>query len=181
MRLGFAILIPTLASGVLLGLSLHSHVFRGEASLTTRSHRLILKFYSGEISAFLSTDDWSKDKFGVAYRREGKTTSSDVLENLIEAVGTARPAPQRWLGFCAWRWRLGNESMDFYIVPQWFILSTGVLLLLPVASRLMIRHRRSAAGRCTKCRYDLRATPDAPGPALNRCPECGGEVKRSTR
>jgi len=33
--------------------------------------------------------------------------------------------------------------------------------------------RRMPRGLCEACGYDLRATPQAQGPLLSRCPECG--------
>jgi len=51
-------------------------------------------------------------------------------------------------------------------VPLWFV--SLVLAFLPVWQLLAARKRRRSIGegRCLKCGYDLRATPD-------RCPECG--------
>jgi len=48
-------------------------------------------------------------------------------------------------------------------LPLWALAVT--LTLLP-ATRLIRRVRRHARGHCSRCGYDLRATPD-------RCPECG--------
>src|SRR5204862_6682225 len=51
------------------------------------------------------------------------------------------------------------------IAPHWsFALLFGTLPAVWAVLRL--RRRRFAAGRCSACGYDLRATP-------NRCPECG--------
>jgi hypothetical protein len=81
----------------------------------------------------------------------------------------------RWGGFGFSRsadWRMGNRVIaadpGCWAVdsPYWF----WCMLTLLVPARRSIgwirgRHR-SSRGRCARCGYDLRATP-------NRCPECG--------
>src|SRR6476660_2193830 len=54
-------------------------------------------------------------------------------------------------------------------IPWWFLmLVCGALpaLWLTRRARIARTHRRRMAGLCSRCGYDLRATPD-------RCPECG--------
>jgi hypothetical protein len=62
------------------------------------------------------------------------------------------------------RWRFG--------LNDWFlVLLFGVLPAVQVIRRRAAA-RRFGAGRCRRCGYDLRATPD-------RCPECGEDAKSS--
>ncbi len=54
-------------------------------------------------------------------------------------------------------------TIRLMIVPLWVL----IVPLLPLPLLWIARHRRrSRAGYCPHCGYDLRATPD-------RCPECG--------
>jgi hypothetical protein len=58
------------------------------------------------------------------------------------------------------------------MVPAWVpIVLCGIAPAFALR-RAMRRWRRLRTGRCAKCGYDLRATPD-------RCPECGAVPKRS--
>ena len=50
--------------------------------------------------------------------------------------------------------------------PHWFVTSAFGLAALLCAARIRHLRRRTRAGCCPKCGYDLRASPD-------RCPECG--------
>jgi len=51
-------------------------------------------------------------------------------------------------------------------VPHWSIALLTAILPALTLRRTWLRRRRSRAGLCHRCGYDLRASPD-------RCPECG--------
>jgi hypothetical protein len=74
-----------------------------------------------------------------------------------------------------WLWAAlphGSRNPGGIIVHTWFIFFPSLALFV-LTTRRAIRDRRAIReGRCAKCGYDLRATPD-------RCPECG-TVSRST-
>jgi hypothetical protein len=57
------------------------------------------------------------------------------------------------------RWTMHLQEL---VVPYWFIL----MLTLAPAAWMIYRTKPTRPGHCTKCGYDLRASPD-------RCPECG--------
>lgn len=106
-----------------------------------------------------------------------------------------------WLVLPAWRWAGLRYRLDWRATATGAMASYALLLGLgwtlvfwtPLGvliacciglmtfwqSSVSLYHRwqarlaRRNAGRCRVCGYDLRATPDADGPLLERCPECG--------
>jgi hypothetical protein len=68
-----------------------------------------------------------------------------------------------------------SESGFALVVPDWSLLIATALLPFAWLTRLgMVARRKAMEGRCRRCGYDLRATPD-------RCPECGTQVARRAR
>lgn len=57
----------------------------------------------------------------------------------------------------------------FVVFPLWSICAPPLFVLAMWSRAYRIRRRSIAAGCCSRCGYDLRATPE-------RCPECGLEV-----
>jgi hypothetical protein len=58
------------------------------------------------------------------------------------------------------------------VLPHWALIcltSMPMLIWLRVASRRRVRSRRTKAGLCDRCGYDLRGSKDS-----GKCPECGG-------
>ena len=115
---------------------------------------------------------------------EGSPIRHDTSDRPILGFGDIRPVGRvfREWGFGLWRMPItpgGFTGACWEVtVPCW---SAAVLTsILPGAwlrSRVRSRklRQRSAAGLCSSCGYDLRATPD-------RCPQCGnraGQVRRA--
>ena len=85
-----------------------------------------------------------------------------------------------WLGFKLIRYDRPYEGGGWHVteitIPLWFPMV--LTLVLPLCwlrrrSKLRRQARRVRLGLCLHCGYDLRATPDATGPRVARCPECG--------
>jgi hypothetical protein len=83
--------------------------------------------------------------------------------------------PTNRLGFTSygsWKVRSTNElgsaerSTGNILFPHWFAVALFAALPAWQLARLHRRRMAKREGRCSKCGYDLRATPE-------RCPECG--------
>jgi hypothetical protein len=98
------------------------------------------------------TSDPQPDPFSSSFlNRLGFALNDDPLHNDHSKDGN-------------YRYRFPNGH-----VPYWLILiicACGAWPMLREAFRRRGRRQRILAGRCARCGYDLRATPE-------RCPECG--------
>ena len=71
-----------------------------------------------------------------------------------------------------------RADAGFRLTMAALVLGAAAALVLGARHRLRTQRadlaaRRLSAGRCPVCSYDLRATPNAGGALLDRCPECG--------
>jgi hypothetical protein len=67
---------------------------------------------------------------------------------------------------------VAESKMVFVAFPFWLVCG-GTTALVLIAARAWWRRPDRLAGRCARCGYDLRMTP-------NRCPECGTPVPAAT-
>jgi len=88
-------------------------------------------------------------------------------------IGTVQPWILPWVhhGFAAWHKQWSSTHAQYAIaLPLWFVVLVTLVLPLLATRAAIRRHRNARRGRCARCGYDLRATPE-------RCPECGSAVK----
>jgi hypothetical protein len=82
-------------------------------------------------------------------------------------------------------WDPAKGGVTFGIaLPYWFMCLLAAPLPLAWLNRQRRRRRaarRTEAGACATCGYDLRATPDPAGARLAVCPECGAVTDSKPR
>jgi hypothetical protein len=126
----------------------------------------ILDFYRGDFEYF-------------GHPKESSTHWATQVRMMGQRVGWSYVAPsylhhaEGWLGVGFRHEATGvlpgdGTSIDqnewVLTIPYWLLALITISPSLFVAYRVRIKSRK--IGRCAKCGYDLRATPD-------RCPECG--------
>jgi len=102
-------------------------------------------------------------------------TAASLIALLLNLVGISMMLAFRWSNYL----KTGNFTIDGSLsaahqvseIEIAFIKSTVFSMVLPLLwlfdrRRKQRASRRLASGHCTKCGYDLRATPE-------QCPECG--------
>ena len=84
-----------------------------------------------------------------------------------------------WLGFYLHHedspHQTGRLHIIVVLIPLWFPIVLTLIAPLCWLRRWRRQARRVRLGLCLHCGYDLRSTPDATGPRVARCPECGRE------
>ena len=120
----------------------------------------LVRFHSANdanVRGSVQNPDREDDQWKWAHGPATATFSNDNLLNV--------------LGFDRWshpNLSVGNGTLVYrgVMVPCWFVQLLTALLPAWWLIRRWRSHRRTQAGLCRVCGYDLRATPD-------RCPECG--------
>jgi hypothetical protein len=126
------------------------------------------------IWSYKAPSPWPYDA-GIRVTNSGQGTSQWVWRTrFLSRGGFGCVEHTRYLG----QYEITGSDNTIWWVPLWpLIIASGVLpaiWLAPMAraaartalTRVSHSVRRSRAGRCVACGYDLRATP-------GRCPECG--------
>jgi hypothetical protein len=79
--------------------------------------------------------------------------------------------------------RPGWQDVTTISIPYWSVcaLASGFpcIAIWRWHRRIWRSRRRKRLGLCRSCGYDLRSTPQAAGPQVPRCPECGARGKAS--
>jgi hypothetical protein len=87
------------------------------------------------------------------------------------------PSPWRGWKDAFWFGRVSSTQRSVrsrgIVVPHWFLVILFATMPLTRLGLFIRRRRRKVEGRCAKCGYDLRATPE-------RCPECGTAPDHAT-
>jgi hypothetical protein len=134
--------------------------------------------YDYAMSVISGQTELKRAHYRIGRDEAGKIVFADAsLFYVRVSVAVAHPYGDRQTGELRFgRTAFTKLELQF---PGWLSVILGGLLLTPRARALWLasrRRSRRAAGRCAHCSYDLRATPDADGPILARCPECGRET-----
>ena len=74
-----------------------------------------------------------------------------------------------------------NHTLRLVAIPCWFLALLTAGGAVGCAIAVWRQRRRVRAGRCVSCGYDLRATPEAGGKLVERCPECGTDARGAER
>lgn len=99
----------------------------------------------------------------------------DSESDPVPASSAGLGATWEWgaVGFGGWTntfmTRQSSSVMTGIYVPHWFLLFLFAIIPFVKVRRALLLRRRAAKGCCTKCGYDLRASPE-------KCPECGTAV-----
>jgi len=186
-----------LIKGVLLAIALAAMILwplsdwaAGEASVfhvTPRSGEVDeIWFQVFWVDGLVELSQWRNKFPGTRFRESGWTEAhagwnartSPILDNFFSVT----VASDHSLGPLRWNFHIKNGPRQVndkchIVLPLWLLALLAAawpLTSLTLLLRRRARRRRLArTGCCVQCGYDLRATPQAGGELVTRCPECG--------
>jgi hypothetical protein len=143
-------------------------------------HTLSFWHGNGSLAAMFANDGKTKSPSGELPL--GWVRWSDPSRSVITFIINGRPMFPTRSGFAAgasktirltpplpsasFRWRFGGRMLLLVFLPYWLLAILFAAAPAFWAISFAKSLRRTPAGFCPTCGYDLRATP-------NRCPECG--------
>jgi hypothetical protein len=115
---------------------------------------------------------------------EGWDLRREAAEPWADPIRTWRPWGQTRFGFGTFGWDVPMTTptgwQQRYRARAVMVPHAALVLLLAATPAIWLMRWRRGRKRarmhlCAQCGYDLRATPSAEGPVMERCPECGRE------
>jgi hypothetical protein len=102
-----------------------------------------------------------REKRVLSFRGTGEPERPRVARSTFAFAGFGYRPDANW----------GSDANTLW-VPYWFPAIVSAMLPALWLRHRIRRRRRRHSGQCSRCGYDLRATPD-------RCPECGAVAPQS--
>ena len=90
----------------------------------------------------------------------------DWMRDAPSSLGVQRWFNKLGFGYNRRPYNKATGSETYAWIPCWFVMLLSATLPTIVFARARRARRRQRTGCCSRCGYDLRASPD-------RCPECG--------
>jgi len=127
-----------------------------------------------------AADERARPQFAVNWSRQvyvGRPVPVGIKGS--QDLPNAKPAWLRNMGFDWFYYPpVASNIAEFedwtLVMPHWFCaLLFSILPAYWFKNRLAVPLIRRKRRRCINCNYDLRATPDAAGALLDKCPDCG--------
>jgi hypothetical protein len=174
LRLKIVMATGAIVSSALVSLVVYGAIYDARWAWHNDQHAIFFGSKYSRISLAYVHMEGAKSISDIQFSRGTVNISGSGSTSFVFATG-AGPIWSTSLGFWHWsaeRSRPNSTGMRHLLIhtvdiPHWFLVAliTLIFFLLPYLNYRRKR-RRTGAGLCPTCGYDLRESPD-------RCPECG--------